>query len=127
VEHRDPGGVPPDLSFPRSARVLRSRDFTAALRTATLRARKGPLSLAARDNGGSTARLGLVIPKRQVRSAVRRNRIKRVVRESFRARRGDLPPLDLVVLLKDGRPAEIANERLFACLEQLWERCIRER
>ena len=124
---READDAAPDRSFPPSARILSSRDFTAALREATLRARHGPLSLAARENEGPTARLGLVVPKRQVRSAVRRNRIRRIVRESFRLHRADLPTLDVVVLLKDGRSAEVAADRLRACLEQLWERCRRDR
>lgn len=47
----------------------------------------------------SGARLGLVIPKKQARTAVLRNAIKRQARELFRHRRSALPPLDLVLRL----------------------------
>ena len=46
-----------------------------------------------------TARLGLVIGKRAVRRAVDRNRVKRVLRETFRIRRLELPCVDIVVQL----------------------------
>ncbi len=43
------------------------------------------------------ARLGVSVPKKGNRSAVRRNRIKRIVREQFRHCQVDLVGLDLVV------------------------------
>jgi ribonuclease P protein component len=46
-----------------------------------------------------TARLGMVIGKRAVRRAVDRNRAKRVLRETFRTRRSELPCVDIVVQL----------------------------
>jgi ribonuclease P protein component len=45
------------------------------------------------------ARLGLVIAKRHLRRAVDRNLVKRLVREVFRTRRGELPSCDLIVRL----------------------------
>ncbi len=58
-----------------------------------------------RDNGGGEARLGLVVGKKLIKSAVRRNLVKRLVREQFRQRRAELPACDLVVRLmaKPGR------------------------
>lgn len=50
-------------------------------------------------NTAGSARIGLVVPKRLVRSAVARNRVKRVARELFRCRRSALPHLDLVLRL----------------------------
>ena len=44
-----------------------------------------------------SARMGLVVPKRTVRKAFERNRIKRVLREVYRVRRRDLPALDIVI------------------------------
>jgi ribonuclease P protein component len=46
---------------------------------------------------GPTARLGIVVAKKHVRSAVARNLVKRIVRESFRTVRAGLPARDLVV------------------------------
>lgn len=47
-------------------------------------------------------RLGIAISRKCTRSAVIRNRIKRVVRESFRIRKQDLGGLDIVVLAQAG-------------------------
>ena len=46
-------------------------------------------------------RLGLVIAKKNVRLAVQRNRIKRLLRESFRAHHGS-QGIDIVVLARRG-------------------------
>jgi ribonuclease P protein component len=47
----------------------------------------------------SAARLGLVVPKKLCKLAVRRNQAKRVVREAFRQQRAGLPACDLVFRL----------------------------
>lgn len=49
------------------------------------------------DNDAGLARLGLVIPKRSVRHAVRRNVIRRWAREAFRQRQHCLPMTDIVL------------------------------
>ena len=46
-----------------------------------------------------SARLGLVIPKRNAALSVTRNHCKRVARELFRQQRAELPALDLVLRL----------------------------
>lgn len=53
----------------------------------------------ARGDATGEARLGLVIPKRFAALAVTRNAIKRVLRETFRHYRADLPPGDMVFRL----------------------------
>ena len=47
-----------------------------------------------------SARLGLAISKKNAKRAVDRNRIKRLIRESFRQNREKLPGIDLVVMAK---------------------------
>ena len=49
------------------------------------------------------ARLGISVPKRIVKKATDRNKIKRIVRESF-AKNPIYPPTDIVVIYKDRLP-----------------------
>ena len=66
-------------------------------------------------------RLGFAISKQKVRLAVGRNRLRRLVRESFRLRSSELPTVDLVVMARDATTAA-ANGVLFASLEKHWAR-----
>ena len=68
------------------------------------------------------ARLGLAISKKNCRQATGRNRIKRIVRESFRQHQAELAGLDVVVI---NQPASrsAANPELFGSLAGHWERC----
>ena len=53
-------------------------------------------------NDAGCARLGMSVSARTVGNAVRRNRVRRIVREIFRARRPMLPALDFVVTSRPG-------------------------
>lgn len=59
-----------------------------------------------REDASGDPRLGLVVGKKLLKSAVRRNLVKRLVREQFRQLRPGLPACDLLVRLvaKPGRP-----------------------
>lgn len=71
------------------------------------------------DRGYS--RLGLAIAKKSIRSAVGRNRIKRLIRESFREQ--SLPSVDLVILANKAID-ELSNQQLRIGLERCWQRLI---
>lgn len=75
----------------------------------------------ARPNAGDWPRLGLAIARKHARAAVARNRIKRVVRESFRHHQAELGPLDIVVLGRQGLAGR-GNAELSASLERHWKR-----
>jgi ribonuclease P protein component len=66
-------------------------------------------------------RLGLSIAARILRRAVDRNRVRRLVRESFRMHQHQLPPLDIVIgarsAAKSADPAQLR-----AAIESLWLR-----
>jgi ribonuclease P protein component len=68
----------------------------------------------------SEARLGVVVAKKKIRTAVARNRIKRLVRESFRQHRQQLSGLDIVVLPRMGCEKQ-TNQKIFRELEQHWQ------
>ena len=75
-----------------------------------------------KNSGEQDARLGLAISKKHCKLAVGRNRLKRLVRESFRQHHSELAGLDIVVL---NRPAAMraSNKALFDSLQGHWQRC----
>jgi ribonuclease P protein component len=75
-----------------------------------------------KQNGTRSARLGLAISKKHCKLAVGRNRIKRVVRESFRQQQTKLTGLDVVIL---NQPAAMraSNKALFDSLGKHWQKC----
>ena len=106
--------------FPRDARLRRPADF-AALRTSSGRASGRCFRLRYRDNALGYARLGLAISKRVSKRAVERNRIKRLLRESFRRVRQQLPSVDLVVMARE-EAAGVAGVELLAEIDLLWKK-----
>lgn len=75
-----------------------------------------------RDNRSNKARLGLAVSKKNCRKATGRNRLKRIIRESFRDEQGHLSGIDIVVL---NRPAatNANNKALFLSLKKHWQHC----
>ena len=68
-------------------------------------------------------RLGLAISRKAARNAVARNRIKRVIRESYRHWQTRLGAVDIVVLARAGIAAQ-PNKVLDTALEKLWKQLI---
>ena len=68
------------------------------------------------------ARLGLAISKKNCRAATARNRIKRIIRESFRMRQAELGGLDVIVI---NQPAarNSNNQQIFDSLHGHWQKC----
>lgn len=77
-------------------RLLESTDFTLAFANGK-RVRCGSFTLVANKNDLEHPRLGLAISRKAAARAVDRNRIKRIVRESFRSNASTMGPLDIVV------------------------------
>jgi ribonuclease P protein component len=107
------------LAFPPRARLRKPREFEAVLKQG--RRVQEKLLSAVILAGAGEARLGLAISARAVPLATGRNRIKRLARESFRARRAELPPADIVLQARAGAGAADSGE-LRATLERLWRK-----
>ncbi|MEO8779105.1 MAG: ribonuclease P protein component [Rhodanobacter sp.] len=114
-----------EATLPRAARLLRPGDF-AALRTSSGRAGGRCFHMRYRDNELGRARLGLAISKRVSKRAVERNRIKRLVRESFRRVRHQLPPVDLMVMARE-LAAGVPGPELLRELEGIWKKLLATR
>jgi ribonuclease P protein component len=86
-------------TFPKTHR-LSGKDSFSAVYDARVREARGPLTVYAKPNALPHARLGLSISRR-VGTAPRRNRIKRLLRESFRFLQHDIPRgYDLIVVAR---------------------------
>jgi ribonuclease P protein component len=110
--------------FNRQQRLLKAASFNAVY---AQRRRVGDdlFAVNGAPNGQGQARLGLSIGAKAVGNAVARNRVKRVVRESFRQAAPQLAGLDVVVGARNGaRTAH--NAQLRESLDGLWKK-IRER
>lgn len=56
------------------------------------------LLLLSRPAPNGSARLGFILAKKNIRTAVARNRIKRCAREVFRLHYAEWPPLDIILM-----------------------------
>lgn len=86
------------LAYDREKRLVATGDFQRAFQQGS-RARGSILLVVARRNGLPGTRLGLSIGKVVWKSAVKRNRVRRIFREAFRLSYPELPAgFDLVLV-----------------------------
>lgn len=106
--------------FPPTARLRSAADF-ASLKAARGRAENSLFRIRYASGTAPSARLGLAVSRKVSKRAVDRNRIKRVVRESFRHHRAELPTVDMLVIAK-APAAHAERDQLRRELENLWPR-----
>ncbi len=87
--------------FPVTARMKRNSEFQLVYQQAK-RTGDGLLLVFARANGLGRTRIGLSVSRR-FGCSVRRNRVKRVLREAFRLAEGEIPSgMDLILIPRAG-------------------------
>lgn len=112
--------------FPQRLRLKTTPQFRVVY-DAKVCERSGPLVVYARPNGLGHLRAGLSVGRR-VGGAVRRNRVKRLLREAIRHRQHDLPTgYDLVINVGAHEPMPVGEyQRLLASamksLHRRWSR-----
>jgi len=110
-------------SFSRADRLLTAKQFSNVFENPYKR-HHAYLLILVRKNAVSSnnpiARLGLAVAKKNIKLAVRRNRFKRIVRESFRQHKVQLAGLDIVILAKHAANGA-TSQQLRAVLEQQWQ------
>ncbi len=109
-----------EYGFPKSSRLLTPKDYQAVFDEARIKVSTPQLLFLARPTSLPQARMGMVIAKKNVRLAVRRNRIKRALRESFRLHQPALQGLDVVVLARRGLDT-LDRQQLQATCTGLWQ------
>ena len=109
--------------FRRERRLTQAAEFKRVFDQASRVGNRWMTVLGA-ANDGRGPRLGLAVAKRRIKLSVRRNRLKRIVRESFRHHLQQLDDLDLVVLA--GPAADQADARqLRQAIDELWPRIVK--
>jgi ribonuclease P protein component len=88
----------PRLGFRRAQRLQLATEFAQVLRARPIEASAHFQLFRAPNPPGP--RLGVIVGKRFVARSVDRNRVKRLVRECFRSRKFDLPPVDHIVRVR---------------------------
>lgn len=110
--------LPGQETFDRSRRLTTPAEYSHVFQNAR-RSGDNLLLVLARDNNLGHARLGMAIARKKILKATARNRVKRIIRESFRHHQHDLNGLDFVVLARSNLSA-IDNQYLFQSLETHW-------
>lgn len=110
--------------FPRSRRLLTSASYQRVFEQAA-KSSDSRLTVLARANGANPPRLGLAISKRNIRRASDRNRIKRLIRESFRLNQHDLAGLDIIVMARTAA-TQADHEALFRSLQKHWAHLVKQ-
>ncbi len=112
-------------SFGKPLRLLKSAEFQAVFNNAPLRASHKNLLILAKPTNLDAPRLGLVIGKKNIRLSVQRNRVKRIIRETFRHQQEHLVGLDVIVLARGGLDG-FNNLAMAVELNKQWRRIIRK-
>lgn len=112
-------GVAPAASFARARRLLKAADFQAVFSGTEKRISRRYYLVLFRRNQGVGPRLGMVVARKNIRLATRRNRIKRVARETFRQHQHLLGAIDILFLPRRGID-ELAPDRQTRLLCEAW-------
>lgn len=106
------------FSFPKTARILKRPEFVRLLRTGNKIQNENFLFLYSRSRADHL-RIGITV-SRKVGNAVRRNRVKRLVRENFRRMRPQMGGAwDINIIAKKGA-AVLSGDEVGTALAQLF-------
>ena len=111
-------------SFSRSSRLTHADDYRHVF-AKNLRVSDDCFTLLVGKQRGQRPRIGFAIAKKQIRRAVDRNRLKRLIRESFRHHQHELPALDTVVMVRQ-RILKLNNQQIFSRLDKHWQKIIHQ-
>ena len=111
------------MTLQRRTRLSRPAEFSSVFQNAVA-STDASFKVLARNTGQSHSRLGMAVSRQVDRRAVARNRLKRIIRESFRLHYltdSKHTAVDVVVLPRR-QASSLCNKRLFIQLSQHWDR-----
>jgi ribonuclease P protein component len=108
-------------SFARADKLRKKADFQAILSHKAHKISFGHFIAFIRSNQLPKGRLGILIAKRHIKHAVKRNLIKRIVRESFRHHKENAQGLDIIILLR-APLSSFAKPLMLNEVDMLWHK-----
>ena len=112
-----------ELSFQRSSRLTRAIHFKKVFSN-NFRVSDDCITLLVCKQKGNHPRIGFAVAKKQLKRAVDRNQIKRLFRESFRLNQHELPPVDIVVMVRYSVLA-LSKQEILARIDKHWRKIIK--
>lgn len=106
------------LRFPRSHRLITKAEFKTVF-DEPLKVSQRCFMILFRSNEKKHARIGIIVGKRVANSAVDRNRIRRVIRDSFRLNQEKLAGLDIVVIARQ-QCDTLTKSKIRKGIDDLW-------
>jgi ribonuclease P protein component len=106
--------------FDKTKRLLNKSEYNQVFKQAE-KIVTSDLIVLHRKNSIGNARIGFVLAKKNIPKACQRNRLKRLLRESFR--QSYLPAVDIVVIGRYGL-SNVSNEALTSKLGNTWKKLI---
>jgi ribonuclease P protein component len=105
--------------YPITYRLLKAAQYQRVFKRSEFKAGDRFMTILAVTNELQHPRLGTAVSIKAAGNAVQRNRIKRLVRESFRLHQELLGSNDLVVLVRPGISSR-SNQQLLSALDTHW-------
>ena len=108
------------MQFSAAYRLKHASEFTKVFKNTEFKVRSDCFLVLVVQNALNFPRLGLIVAKKNVKKASKRNLVKRIIRESFRLNRHQLPAVDVVVLVT--KPCgNYTKPQFWQNLNQAWQ------
>ena len=105
--------------FEKRVRLIKAEEYSQVFNKAH-RSRDMYFVILAKPKDTGCAKLGLAVAKKRAKKAVSRNRLKRIIRESFRLSQSKIACADYVVMIQH-KSEGFSNKQLFLSLDKHWQ------